>query len=90
MSLFGKSKKTNNDIDRESKENHQDINNKIKEEIHSLQNYSQEQLYTLFIEEVREELDVPDSSLALLSNKIISSAAKIGPSINKENRSFKW
>lgn len=84
MSFFGKSKKTNDDIDRESKENHQDINNKIKEEIHALQSYSQEQLYTLFIEEVREELDMPDSSLALLSNKIIASAAKTDPSINEE------
>ena len=84
MSFFGKSKKTNDDIDRESKEKHQDINNKIKEEIRALQSYSQEQLYTLFIEEVREELDVPDSSLALLSNKIIVSAAKTDPSINEE------
>ena len=84
MSFFGKSKKTNDDIDRESRENHQDINNKIKEEIHVLQSYSQEQLYTLFIEEVREELDVPDSSLALLSNKIIASAAKTDPTINEE------
>ena len=84
MSFFGKSKKTNDEIDRESKENHQDINNKIKEEIRALQSYSQEQLYTLFIEEVREELDVPDSSLALLSNKIITSAAKTDPSINEE------
>lgn len=84
MSFLGKSKKTNDDIDRESKENHQDINNKIKEEIRALQSYSQEQLYTLFIEEVREELDVPDSSLALLSNKIIVSAAKTDPSINEE------
>ena len=84
MSFFGKSNKTNDDIDRESKENHQDINNKIKEEIRALQSYSQEQLYTLFIEEVREELDVPDSSLALLSNKIIASAAKTDPSINEE------
>ena len=84
MSFFGKSNKTNDDIDRESKENHQDINNKIKEEIRTLQSYSQEQLYTLFIEEIREELDVPDSSLALLSNKIIASAAKTDPSINEE------
>ena len=84
MSFFGKSNKTNDDIDRESKENHQDINNKIKEEIRALQSYSQEQLYTLFIEEVREELDVPDSSLALLSNKIIASAAKTDPTINEE------
>ena len=84
MSFFGKSKKTNDDIDRESKENHQDINNKIKEEIRTLQSYSQEELYTLFIEEVREELDVPDSSLALLSSKIISSAAKTDSSINEE------
>lgn len=84
MSLFGKSNKTNDDIDRESKENHQDINNKIKEEIRTLQSYSQEQLYTLFIEEVREELDVADSSLALLSNKIIASAAKTDSSINEE------
>ena len=84
MSLFGKSNKTNDDIDRESKENHQDINNKIKEEIRILQSYSQEELYTLFIEEVREELDVPDSSLALLSNKIIASAAKTDSSINEE------
>lgn len=84
MSFFGKSNKTNDDIDRESKENHQDINNKIKEEIRALQSYSQEQLYTLFIEEIREELDVPDSSLALLSNKIIASAAKTDPSINEE------
>lgn len=84
MNFFGKSTKTNDDIDRESKENHQDINNKIKEEIRALQSYSQEQLYTLFIEEVREELDVPDSSLALLSNKIIASAAKTDSSINEE------
>lgn len=84
MSFFGKSKKTNDDINRESRENHQDINNKIKEEIRALQSYSQEQLYTLFIEEVREELDVPDSSLALLSNKIIASAAKTDPTINEE------
>lgn len=84
MSFFGKTNKTNDDIDRESKENHQDINNKIKEEIRALQSYSQEQLYTLFIDEVREELDVPDSSLALLSNKIIASAAKTDSSINEE------
>ena len=84
MSFFGKSKKTNDEIDRESKENHQDINNKIKEEIRALQSYSQEQLYTLFIDEVREELDIPDSSLALLSNKIIASAAKTDSSINEE------
>lgn len=84
MSFFGKSTKTNDEIERENKENHQDINNKIKEEIHALQSYSQEQLYTLFIEDVREELDVPDSSLALLSNKIIVSAAKTDPSINEE------
>ena len=84
MSFFGKTNKTNDDIDRESKENHQDINNKIKEEIRTLQNYSQEELYTLFIEEVREELDVPDSSLSLLSNKIIASAAKTDSSINEE------
>ena len=84
MSFFGKSKKTNDEIDRESKENHQDINNKIKEEIRALQSYSQEQLYTLFIDEVREELDIPDSSLALLSNKIIVSAAKTDSSINEE------
>lgn len=84
MSFFGKTNKTNDDIDRESKENHQDINNKIKEEIRALQSYSQEELYTLFIEEVREELDVPDSSLALLSNKIIASAAKTDSSINEE------
>ena len=84
MSFFGKTNKTNDDIDRESKENHQDINNKIKEEIRALQSYSQEQLYTLFIEEVRKELDVPDSSLALLSNKIIASAAKTDLTINEE------
>lgn len=84
MSFFGKSTKTNDEIERENKENHQDINNKIKEEIHALQSYSQEQLYTLFIEEVRGELDVPDSSLALLSNKIIASAAKTDSSINEE------
>ena len=81
MSFFGKTNKTNDDIDRESKENHQDINNKIKEEIRALQSYSQEQLYTLFIDEVREELDIP---LALLSNKIIASAAKTDSSINEE------
>lgn len=40
MSFFGKSNKTNDDIDRESKENHQDINNKIKEEICTLQSYT--------------------------------------------------
>ena len=51
MSFFGKTNKTNDDIDRESKENHQDINNKIKEEIRALQSYSQEQLYTLFIDD---------------------------------------
>ena len=84
MSFFGKTNKTNDDIDRESKENHQDINNKIKEEIRTLQSYSQEELYTLFIKEVREELDVPDSSLSLLSNKIIASAAKTDSSINEE------
>lgn len=84
MSFFGKTNKTNDDIDCESKENHQDINNKIKEEIRALQSYSQEQLYTLFIDEVREELDIPDSSLALLSNKIIASAAKTDSSINEE------
>lgn len=84
MSFFGKTNKTNDDIDRESKENHQDINNKIKEEIRTLQSYSQEELYTLLIEEVREELDVPDSSLALLSNKIIANAAKTDSSINEE------
>ncbi len=84
MSFFGKSKKTNEEIERQDKENHQGINDKIKEEIRALQSYSQEQLYTLFIEEVREELDVPDSSLALLSNKIIVSAAKTDSSIPEE------
>lgn len=84
MSFFGKTNKTNDDIDRESKENYQDINNKIKEEIRALQSYSQEHLYTLFIDEIREELDIPDSSLALLSNKIIVSAAKTDSSINEE------
>lgn len=84
MSLFGKSKKTNEEIERQDKENHQDINDKIKEEIRILQNYTQEQLYNLFIEEVRKELDVPDSSLALLSNKIIVSAAKTDSSISEE------
>mgnify|MGYP000922674809 CR=1 FL=1 len=84
MSFFGKSKKTNEEIERQDKENHQDINDKIKEEIRILQNYTQEQLYNLFIEEVREELDVPDSSLALLSNKIIVSAAKTDSSIPEE------
>ena len=84
MSFFGKSKKTNEEIERQDKENHQDINDKIKEEIRILQNYTQEQLYNLFIKEVREELDIPDSSLALLSNKIIVSAAKTDPSIPEE------
>ena len=84
MSFFGKSKKTNEEIERQDKENHQDINDKIKEEIRILQKYTQEQLYNLFIEEVREELDVPDSSLALLSNKIIVSAAKTDSSIPEE------
>lgn len=84
MSFFGKSKKTNEEIERQDKENHQDINDKIKEEIRILQNYTQEQLYNLFIEEVRKELDVPDSSLALLSNKIIVSAAKTDSSISEE------
>ena len=84
MSFFGKSKKTNEEIERQDKDKHQDINDKIKEEIHVLQNYTQEQLYNLFIEEVRNELDIPDSSLALLSNKIIASAAKTDPSINEE------
>lgn len=84
MSFFGKSKKTNEEIERQDKENHQDINDKIKKEIRILQNYTQEQLYNLFIEEVRKELDVPDSSLALLSNKIIVSAAKTDSSIPEE------
>lgn len=84
MSLFGKSKKTNEEIERQDKENHQDINDKIKEEIRILQNYTHEQLYNLFIEEVRKELDVLDSSLALLSNKIIVSAAKTDSSIPEE------
>lgn len=84
MSFFGKSKKTNEEIERQDKENHQDINDKIKKEIRILQNYTQEQLYNLFIEEVRKELDVPDSSLALLSNKIIVSAAKTDSSISEE------
>lgn len=84
MSFFGKSKKTNEEIERQDKENHQDINDKIKEEIRILQNYTQEQLYNLFIEEVRKKLDVPDSSLALLSNKIIVSAAKTDSSISEE------
>lgn len=71
--LFGKSKKTNEEIERQDKDKHQDINDKIKEEIRLLQNYTQEQLYNLFIEEVRNELDIPDSSLTHLSNKIIES-----------------
>lgn len=50
MSFFGKSKKTNEEIERQDKENHQDINDKIKKEIRILQNYTQEQLYNLFIE----------------------------------------
>lgn len=84
MSFFGKSKKTNEEIERQGKENHQDINDKIKEEIHVLQNYTQEQLYNLFIEEVRNELDIPDSSLTHLSNKIIESAAKTDKTIHED------
>lgn len=84
MSFFGKSKKTNEEIERQGKENHQDINDKIKEEIHVLQNYTQEQLYNLFIEEVRNELDIQDSSLTHLSNKIIESAAKTDKTIHED------
>lgn len=82
MSFFGKSKKTNEEIERQDKDKHQDINDKIKEEIRVLQNYTQEQLYNLFIEEVRNELDIPDSSLTHLSNKIIESAAKTDKTIH--------
>ena len=84
MSFFGKSKKTNEEIERQDKDKHQDINDKIKEEIHLLQNYTQEQLYNLFIEEVRNELDIPDSSLTHLSNKIIESAAKTDKTIHED------
>jgi hypothetical protein len=84
MSFFGKSKKTNEEIERQDKDKHQDINDKIKEEIHVLQNYTQEQLYNLFIEEVRNELDIPDSSLTHLSNKIIESAAKTDKTIHED------
>lgn len=84
MSFFGKSKKTNKEIERQDKDKHQDINDKIKEEIHVLQNYTQKQLYNLFIEEVRNELDIPDSSLTHLSNKIIESAAKTDKTIHED------
>lgn len=84
MSFFGKSKKTNEEIERQDKDKHQDINDKIKEEIRVLQNYTQEQLYNLFIEEVRNELDIPDSSLTHLSNKIIESAAKTDKTIHED------
>lgn len=84
MSFFSKSKKTNEEIERQDKDKHQDINDKIKEEIHVLQNYTQEQLYNLFIEEVRNELDIPDSSLTHLSNKIIESAAKTDKTIHED------
>lgn len=84
MSFFGKSKKTNEEIERQDKDKHQDINDKIKEEIHVLQNYTQEQLYNLFIEEVRNELDIPNSSLTHLSNKIIESAAKTDKTIHED------
>lgn len=84
MSFFGKSKKTNEEIERQDKDKHQDINDKIKEEIHVLQNYTQEQLYNLFIEEVHNELDIPDSSLTHLSNKIIESAAKTDKTIHED------
>lgn len=84
MSFFGKSKKTNEEIERQDKDKHQDINDKIKEEIHVLQNYTQEQLYNLFIEEVRNELDIPDSSLTHLSNKIIESAVKTDKTIHED------
>lgn len=84
MSFFGKSKKTNEEIERQDKDKHQDINDKIKEEIRLLQNYTQEQLYNLFIEEVRNELDIPDSSLTHLSNKIIESAAKTDKTIHED------
>lgn len=84
MSFFGKSKKTNEEIERQDKDKHQDINDKIKEEIHVLQNYTQEHLYNLFIEEVRNELDIPDSSLTHLSNKIIESAAKTDKTIHED------
>ena len=36
MSFFGKSKKTNEEIERQDKDKHQDINDKIKEEIRLL------------------------------------------------------
>lgn len=84
MSFFGKSKKTNEEIERQDKDKHQDINDKIKEEIRLLQNYTQEQLYNLFIEKVRNELDIPDSSLTHLSNKIIESAAKTDKTIHED------
>lgn len=84
MSFFGKSKKTNEEIERQDKDKHQDINDKIKEEIRVLQNYTQEQLYNLFIEEVRNELDIPDSSLTHLSNKIIESTAKTDKTIHED------
>ena len=84
MSFFGKSKKTNEEIERKDKDKHQDINDKIKKEIHVLQNYTQEELYNLFIEEVRNELDIPDSSLTHLSNKIIESAAKTDKTIHED------
>lgn len=84
MSLFGKSQKTNIEIEQEQKENYQDINAKIQEEIQELQNYPKEVLYDTLLQEIQKELKNNTTDLLKLSNDMIECAAKTDKAIDKE------
>lgn len=84
MSLFGKSQKTNIEIEQEQKENYQDINAKIQEEIQELQNYPKEVLYDTLLQEIQKELKNNTTDLLKLSNDMIECAAKTNKAIDKE------
>lgn len=84
MSLFGKSQKTNIEIEQEQKENYQDINAKIQKEIQELQNYPKEVLYDTLLQEIQKELKNNTTDLLKLSNDIIECAAKTDKAIDKE------
>lgn len=84
MSLFGKSQKTNIEIEQKQKENYQDINAKIQKEIQELQNYPKEVLYDTLLQEIQKELKNNTTDLLKLSNDIIECAAKTDKAIDKE------
>ena len=84
MSLFGKSQKTNIEIEQEQKENYQDINAKIQKEIQELQNYPKEVLYDTLLQEIQKGLKSNTTDPLKLSNDIIECAAKTDKALDKE------